>query len=99
MALHHRRRYTRRTLLRALVGTPLELCHLSYINSLALLPIGVYRVARRFGMPMSRSRLEDQVVPEPLNTILRSTFVEPACWPIRQPIGVSLLCVLRRRDG
>jgi SAM-dependent methyltransferase len=98
-ALHHRRRYTRPVLEQALRGLPVEIQHLSYINTLALIPIAVYRIARRIGVRGTGGRLEDHVPPEPLNWLLRAIFVQPALLPISVPIGVSLLCVLRRRMG
>lgn len=98
-ALHHRRRYTRPMLTQALRGLPVRVRHMSYINTLALLPIAAYRLARRMGLPVGAGRLEDQVPPEPLNSALRQLFVQPALWPVPMPIGVSLLCVLRRVDG
>jgi SAM-dependent methyltransferase len=96
VALHHRRRYTRPMLERALRGRPFQVRHMSYINTLALLPIAAYRVARRMGLRLTDGRLEDQIPPEPLNSLLRTAFVQPALWPLQVPIGVSLLCVLRR---
>ncbi|MBI4213723.1 MAG: methyltransferase domain-containing protein [Chloroflexi bacterium] len=98
-ALGHRRRYTRPTLQLALQQAPFEICQLNYINTLALLPIAAYRLARRMGVPVGSSRLEDQVPPEPLNGVLRRVFVEPAMWPIPMPLGVSLLAILKRSGG
>lgn len=97
-ALGHRRRYTQSNLEEALGQAPFVVRHISYVNTLALLPIAIYRIVRRMGMPVGRDRLEDQVPSEPLNGVLRWLFVEPALWPISMPIGVSLLAVLERRS-
>jgi SAM-dependent methyltransferase len=99
VALHHRRRYHRPDL-RELVSRPeLEILHLSYINTAMLLPIAGVRVWRKLFPPAPGGpRAEDRVPPGVVNSILRRTFVGPACWPwFRAPIGVSLLAVLRRR--
>jgi SAM-dependent methyltransferase len=98
VALHHRRRYTRRTLRCVLRGLPARVVHLSYINTVALPPILAYRTLRQWGVRLGSGRLEDRVPGEPLNSILRRLFVTPALWRVPAPIGVSLLCVLRRLE-
>ncbi len=95
VSLHHRRRYTRVRLARVLRGLPVEVRHFGYVNTFAFAPILAYRLARRLELGGS-ARLEDGVPGEPLNTLLRRLFVEPAMLPISFPVGVSLLCALRR---
>jgi ubiquinone/menaquinone biosynthesis C-methylase UbiE len=98
-ALHHRRRYTARSLNRVVSGLPAARLHLSYINTLALLPIVALRAARRAGVRLGSQRPEDVVPPEPLNSLLRLTFVRPALSRLPMPAGVSLLCILRKHEA
>jgi ubiquinone/menaquinone biosynthesis C-methylase UbiE len=95
-ALHHRRRYTAGSLSGVMSELPVTRLHLSYINTLALLPIVALRMARRAGIRLGSERLEDVIPPEPLNRLLRLCFVRPALWTLPMPTGVSLLCILRK---
>jgi SAM-dependent methyltransferase len=97
VALHHRRRYSRRVLL-ALVNQPgVELLHCAYFNSLLLPAIALVRGWRRLRPSAAGARLEDRVPSAPVNTLLYHAMVAPACWKaLRLPWGVSLLAVLRR---
>jgi len=98
-ALHHRRRYHRSDLAALCTRPGAELVHLAYFNSLALPAIAAVRALRRLapGRSGSGGRMEDNIPPAPLNTLLRSAMVAPACWRWpRPPLGVSLLAVLRR---
>ena len=97
VALHHRRRYTKQSLGKVVSQLPVDVVYLNYMNTFALLPIWAYRTARRAGLLISKGRLEDRIPPEPVNSILRQSFVRPAQWKLPMPAGVSLIAVLRRR--
>lgn len=101
VALHHRRRYQRRDLL-ALVNVPgVEVLHTAYMNTALLPAIALARAWRRL-VPArpGAARAEDLVPPGPINALLRTLFVAPACqqW-FQPPLGVSLLAILRRVEG
>jgi SAM-dependent methyltransferase len=97
VALGHRRRYTRPTLLRLVRGAGLEVRHCVYVNTAAFAPVLVYRLLREhLGVGRSR-RLEDALPPAPLNRLLHRCFVVPATWRwFSPPFGVSVLCIARR---
>ena len=93
---HHRRRYTAERLKRVI--EPLfEVEHLTYFNTLlfGLVLAGrlVEKVFKRGGDDMA------QVPPEPLNRALQTVFASEAnvvpSW--RLPLGVSILCIARKR--
>ncbi len=98
-ALHHRRRYTRRQLLRLTNQPGVRLLRCAYFNTAMLLPIAAVRWGRRL---LSRRqvlmRLEDRLPPRVINEALYQILVCPSCWPFmpQRVIGVSLLAVLRR---
>jgi SAM-dependent methyltransferase len=98
VVLHHRRRYHRPDLRKLLDVPGVELLRLAYINTFALAPVLLVRGLRRFFPPKSDSqRMEHQIPPEPLNSLLYAAFVGPGCWGwFKPPAGVSLLAVLRR---
>jgi SAM-dependent methyltransferase len=97
VALGHRRRYTRPTLLELVRRFPLRVRHCAYVNTAAFLPILVYRALRvRAGVGGGR-RLEDDVPPPALNRLLHWSFVTPARWGwLSPPFGVSILCILQK---
>ncbi|HMJ89117.1 MAG TPA: class I SAM-dependent methyltransferase [Candidatus Acidoferrum sp.] len=102
VVLHHFRRYTKRTLLNVLSRGDIEVVHCAYINSAALpLVVAVRKwrgFKRRLGFKADR-RSEDEVPPEPINGLLRWTFVKLACQSaIQFPIGVGLIAVVRKRS-
>jgi SAM-dependent methyltransferase len=101
VSLHHRRRYGRADLLR-LVGRPeVEVLHCAYFNSALLPAIALVRLWRKVRPPAPGAvRAEDRIPPRWLNALLFRTLVSPACWGwFRPAAGVSLLAVLRRREG
>lgn len=93
---HHRRRYTRATLARA-VRPLFELERLSYFNFWLFGPIAIARVlstlARRPGHE------EIGLPPAPINHLLRGILSSESALLARTdlPFGVSLLCVARKR--
>lgn len=97
--LHHRRRYTKASLLGNFDDDRVEVLHCAYFNSLVLPLVFVVRFWRKlFPVRAGRIRAEERIPPWPLNDILRSTMVWPAvCGWFRPPLGVSLIAVLRRR--
>ena len=94
---HHRRRYMRAMLERALRAAGLEPVKMSYYNTL-LLPLMVIRKLshRRNG---SGDHLE--MLPRPANALLRKVLASEVSlirrWDL--PVGASLLCTARRTDS
>ena len=98
-ALHHKRRYTKRTLAEMIPVDEAVLHSLFYLNPALFFPILVYRGAKRLFPRIFSKRLED-VVPSPrMNALLRQLFVAPVRWNLRfLPVGTSLFAILRKRD-
>jgi SAM-dependent methyltransferase len=101
VALHHFRRYSRRALVDLVPAEYFDVVHCEYINAIALplvLLVRSFRALRRtFGVKPS-IRSEDRIPPEPINALLKWSFVFSACQRvIRFPAGVGLLAVLRRK--
>lgn len=100
-ALHHFRRYTRRSLLALIPTDRFEIVRCHYTNVIATPLVILVRkaraVRRRLGFRVD-SRSEDTVPPAWINELLRLSFVGLACQrTISFPAGVGLLAVLRRR--
>ncbi len=98
VTLHHRRRYTRRSLRQLLEQPGARILRCSYFNSLMLPPIALVRWYRRM-WPASDGgkRVEDAIPPQLLNRMLHTLMVRPACCGLLPaPLGVSLLAVLQR---
>lgn len=101
VALHHFRRYTRRTLLDVIPTESFEIACCQYVNVAAfplVLAVRKFRALKeRLGVK-THSRSEDAIPPAPINSFLRWSFVSLACQNvIRFPAGVGLLAVLRRK--
>ena len=101
VALHHFRRYTRRSLLNVVEREQFEVVHCNYVNVAAFPIVWAVRKWRtmmnRFGSGV-QSRSEDTIPFAPLNRLLRWSFVGPACQSVIPfPFGVGLLAVLRRK--
>lgn len=94
--LHHRRRYTRRQLTKA-VQRYLSVERASYFNFLLFGPIAAVRLLSRI-LPYGGSA-EDRLPPPPVNAALRAVFSAEVLVVRRGgfPLGVSLLCVARKR--
>ncbi len=97
-AMHHRRRYSRRELLRVVRQPGVRVLRCAYFNTAMLLPIAFLRWVRRVRPPKAgRLRGEDRVPPPFLNRLFYSLLVHPACLRFSPaPIGVSLLALLQR---
>lgn len=96
--LHHFRRYRRRQLAALFPERDWEILHLNYANVLTYPIVWLVRRWRMLFPPRpGLRRPEDRIPPRWLNRLLRASFVAPAFWPIRFPVGVSLLLVARRR--
>jgi len=101
VALHHFRRYTKRSLLAIIPRDSFEIVRCSYVN-VAAFPLVVlvrkWRALKRLLGFKSEGRSEDRIPPAPLNALLKRSFVSLACqdW-IQFPAGVGLLAVLRRK--
>jgi SAM-dependent methyltransferase len=98
VALHHFRRYTRRSLLETVSGDGLCVLRCQYFNSLVLPLIFAIRGYRKFFPPKpGAERAEDKIPAAPLNSLLHGLMVRPACWGwFHPPAGVSLLAVVQK---
>jgi SAM-dependent methyltransferase len=97
-ALNHKRRYSRRVFLGLIDRNTVSVVRCVYINSVAFLPILVYRtICVRLGL-IKGTRLEDKVFCPFLNRVLYYLFIVPACWRFfSPPFGVSLFCILQKK--
>jgi len=96
--LHHKRRYTRRTLARAVSDAGFTIEHMTFLNCL-LFPVAWLR--RAAARAAGSDRTDDLRIPaRPLNAALRGTFrLERWVIPVASlPFGLSLLCLARRED-
>ena len=95
---HHRRRYTRKSLLQAFERVGLPVPRVTYFNSFLFPPIAAVRWTRRtLGLAeRARSDFEDSQ-PGLVNEVLASIFTAEASLVHRVtlPLGVSLLATLR----
>ena len=94
---HHHRRYTRDTM-RAAIGDRFEIERMSYFNSLLFAPIAAARaISRRLGVAGEQ---EIKLPSAPVNRALAWLFSSEARLLAHAdlPVGVSLLCVARRRS-
>ncbi len=91
---HHRRRYLRGSLVRAVRAAGLEPCKISYYNAL-LLPLAVTRKALH-RLNGTGDHLE--TLPGPANAVLRGvlTAERPLIRRWDLPLGASLVCTARR---
>lgn len=101
VALHHYRRYTRRSLLDVVPPQQFEIVHCHYVNVVAfplVWTVRKWRAWRARSGARIESRSEDAIPFKPVNTLLRWSFVGPACQAaVSFPFGVGLLAVLRRK--
>ena len=100
-AMHHRRRYTKRQLLRAVRQPGVRVLRCAYFNTAMFLPIAFVRWYRRIRPAKAATeRSEDWIPPRFLNRTLHGLLVYPACCNFTPaPVGVSLLAVLQRTAG
>jgi SAM-dependent methyltransferase len=94
---HHRRRYTKATLLRTFERAGLPSPRVSYFNTLLFPPVAAVRWTRRAMGMAARPRADfEDSAPGAVNNILASIFsVERHLVPrMRLPVGVSLLATL-----
>lgn len=95
---HHKRRYTRRTLMSLLAAeTHLAVEKTSYYNFFLFLPIVTFRFMRRIA-GLKKGESDVFPVPHALNEILYRIFSwERMLIPhIRLPFGISLICIVRK---
>jgi SAM-dependent methyltransferase len=99
---HHKRRYTRGRLARALTGAGLEPLQLSYFNTLLFPPIAVIRLLRRLRPQAAETISDFEVNPSgSLNGPLARIFGFEG-WllnRVRLPFGVSLIAIAADRPG
>lgn len=99
--LHHRRRYTERSLREHLSAGGFEVERVQPLNALALpvaCAVRLGELAREAaGRPAHPSPRGMSVPPAPLNALLRAVYLrEPRRWPVA---GLSLLAVARASEG
>lgn len=99
VALHHYRRYDRRSLCALFDDRDWELVHVNYTNVAAFPAVWFLRRWRSWvGKKEGASRAEDKVPSPWLNALLRSLFVSTGKLRFPPfPFGVSLLLVARRK--
>ncbi|HVR29550.1 MAG TPA: class I SAM-dependent methyltransferase [Thermoanaerobaculia bacterium] len=97
VALGHRRRYRRQTLLALVDRRVLRVVRCAYTNPWLFLPMLVYRRLRTALGTGAGARLEDRALPGPVNSLLRALYVASAnAWWLRPPFGSSVFAVLER---
>lgn len=92
-ALHHCRRYTRRTLQEVFQGSGLQLSYLSYFNVVLFFPVAMVRM---IGRVLGKKGASDLSLPaRPINAIFRGVFASERTWigRLKAPFGVSLVAV------
>lgn len=95
--LHHKRRYTRRSITERCAGAGLELHHLSHFNTL-LFPLAVAR--RLFEKAGGRGSAAVATPAQPINAALRCTFAfeRHLLAHVRLPYGLSLMAIAGTRE-
>jgi SAM-dependent methyltransferase len=97
VANHHQRRYSKASLRRLLDGSPLQIDHLGYFNSL-LFPMAV---AARMASKLRHSEgSDDRLPPAPLNALFRAIFAMEryAVGRLPLPPGLSLFAIASARS-
>jgi SAM-dependent methyltransferase len=98
VALHHCRRYDRRSLLSLFPPSSWVIEHVNYTNVLAYPAVWVLRRWRQwFPSKVGRARVEDAIPSPGMNKLLRWLFVGLGKSKIPFPFGVSLILVARKR--
>ena len=94
---HHHRRYTARTLRRALAGAGFAVERTSYFNTILFPPIAAVRLARRLLRRPGAAESDFSLGPAALNRPLGAVFGAEAGVVARRdlPFGVSLLALAR----
>jgi SAM-dependent methyltransferase len=93
---HHKRRYTRKTLRRAIEAAGLRVEMLSWFNSL-LFPLAA--AARLAGRVTGKEDSDDKLPPKPVNSLFETIFgwERYALGRLPLPPGVSLVAIVSRR--
>ncbi len=96
---HHRRRYSKTSLLRLLHATGLQPLRLSYYNSLLFLPIAGLRLLQKAWPSPPHPPRSDFELLRPMNRWLQSIFAAERFWLRRGsfPVGLSLVSLARRK--
>ena len=100
-ANHHYRRYRRRTLSDAAIGSGWRIARITSFNSLLLAPAAVVRLAQRRRKPHGDYTPTIKIGPEWLNTALEWPLHIEATWLAKGrtlPAGLSLMAVLRNPE-
>jgi SAM-dependent methyltransferase len=98
---HHRRRYRARQLRERLEASGLQVCWVSYYNSLLFPLVALVRLVRRVLPTRDESHGKGRelvLLPPMLNTLLEHLFAIERLWLGRLfvPLGVSLIAVARK---
>jgi len=102
VAMHHFRRYDRRSLLALFLDSDWEILHINHTNTLAFIPallVRKWRSRRPTTAEDEQSRAEYHIPPRWLNALLKWIFVTTSMWRIPNLFGVSLLLVARKKSG
>jgi SAM-dependent methyltransferase len=99
VAVHHKRRYTRRTLEQLLRAAGLEVELLSYFSTLLFPLLAAQRLASRARGVDASAKFDVSIPPEPVNGLLRRvmSLEAPLLRRTSLPIGSSLVAVCRKR--
>jgi SAM-dependent methyltransferase len=94
---HHRRRYTARSLRRALAESGFRVDRTSYFNTLLFPPIAAVRLGRRLLRTPGTGQSDFELGPARVNGVLAAVFGAEAGLVARRdlPFGVSLLALAR----
>jgi len=94
---HHRRRYTARSLRRALAESGFRVDRTSYFNTVLFPPIAAVRLGRRLLRRPGAGQSDFELGPARLNRLLAAVFGAEAGLVARRdlPFGVSLLALAR----
>jgi SAM-dependent methyltransferase len=94
---HHRRRYTARTLRRALAQAGFGVDRTSYFNTILFLPVAAVRLGRRLVRRPGARQSDFDLGPASLNRLLGAVFGVEASLVARRdlPFGVSVLALAR----
>jgi SAM-dependent methyltransferase len=95
---HHRRRYTARSLRRALEAAGFAVDRTSYFNTILFAPIAAVRLGRRLLRRPGSAQSDFELGPAALNRALGAVFGAEAGLVARRdlPFGVSLLALARK---
>jgi len=100
-ALHHRRRYTRDSLLRLIRATDFEIVRFSSAITMMFPPIAAFRLTQKLFKPRGAPKTHLIPLPRLVNRFLIEMLKLEARWlrHFNLPFGVSLVALLRKPVG